>query len=218
MSVRMMHIGTYEGQVGKYVILPERQEDAAQIALRLSSAAEVAFNREFRTFTGEIHGTAVSVTSSGIGGPSVAIAAEELRQCGAQVIIRVTFDGEGLIIPNGAVAAEGVSRHYVPVEFPPVPDLQLVELLVSSAPCPSRTGVSVTVPHKCAPGRPMYKAYKERMEIYRKGGALITEYGDAALFSVGRCLGMRVASVHGKESVDCVLKALERLVDDEHTC
>ena len=38
----------------------------------------IAFNREFNTWSGLIEGERVLITSTGIGGPSAAIAVEEL--------------------------------------------------------------------------------------------------------------------------------------------
>ena len=48
----------------------------------------VADSREFVTYTGTLDGVKVSVTSTGIGGPSASIAMEELIQCGADTLDR----------------------------------------------------------------------------------------------------------------------------------
>ena len=114
--------------------MPERAE---RLAGYLEDAAEVAYFREYRTFTGFLDGVKVSVTSTGMGGPSMAIAAEELRECGAHTMIRVgtcestcsrVLKGE-LVLPNGAVRMEGVADHYAPREYPAVPDMDVLAAL-----------------------------------------------------------------------------------------
>ena len=83
------HIGLKQGDVGKYVILPGDPKRCAKIAELFEDAHLVADHREFTTYTGYLDGEKVSVTSTGIGGPSAAIAMEELVRCGAEVFIRV---------------------------------------------------------------------------------------------------------------------------------
>ena len=47
----------------------------------------IADNREYVTYTGYLDGVKVSVTSTGIGGPSASIAMEELVRCGADTLL-----------------------------------------------------------------------------------------------------------------------------------
>ena len=72
----------------------------------------------------------VSVTSTGMGCPSTAIALEELIKCGADTFIRVGTAGricdkaqdmalDG-VIATAAVRDEGTTLHYIPVEYPAV--------------------------------------------------------------------------------------------------
>ena len=82
MGKKMMHIGLEAGDVGRYVFLPGSPERTEKIAAYFDNPREIAYNREYRTFVGELDGTMVAVTSTGIGGPSAAIAVEELHQCG----------------------------------------------------------------------------------------------------------------------------------------
>ena len=111
------HIGLKQGDVGKYVILPGDPKRCAKIAALFDDARLVADHREFTTYTGYLDGEKVSVTSTGIGGPSAAIAMEELVRCGAEVFIRVGTCGGiqtdvksgDLVIATGAVRMEGTS-------------------------------------------------------------------------------------------------------------
>ena len=105
------HIQTNPEKVGKYVIMPGDPKRCRKIAKFLDNAELIADSREYVTYTGYLEGEMVSVTSTGIGGPSAAIAMEELHQCGADTFIRVgtcggmqlDVKGGDLIVANGAV-------------------------------------------------------------------------------------------------------------------
>ena len=86
---KMMHIGLSPNEIGRYVFLPGSPERTEKIAAHFEDPKEIAYNREYRTWTGTLLGVPVAVTSTGIGGPSTAIAVEELFQCGADTMMRV---------------------------------------------------------------------------------------------------------------------------------
>ena len=104
------------------------------------SCTAVSDNREYITYTGMLDGAKVSVTSTGIGGPSASIAIEELVRCGSDTFIRVgtcggmdtAVKGGDLVIATGAIRAEGTSRD-APIEFPAIADLDIINALVRSA-------------------------------------------------------------------------------------
>ena len=83
------HIGVKVGEVGKYVLLPGDPKRCAKIAAHFDDPVLIADNREYVTYTGTLDGVKVSVTSTGIGGPSASIAMEELVKCGADTFIRL---------------------------------------------------------------------------------------------------------------------------------
>jgi len=83
------HIGLAKGEVGEYVLVPGDPGRTPAIAKYLDDAREIAFSREYRTFTGSLLGVPVSTISSGMGGPSVAIAVEELSELGVHTFLRV---------------------------------------------------------------------------------------------------------------------------------
>ena len=64
------HIQCRKGDVGRYVILTGDPKRCAGIAAHFENAKLVADSREYVTYTGEVDGTLISVTSTGIGGPS----------------------------------------------------------------------------------------------------------------------------------------------------
>ena len=114
------HLQIRKGDVGRYVILPGDPKRCKKIAAYFENPVLVADSREFVTYTGTLDGVKVSVTSTGIGGPSASIAMEELIQCGADTFIRVgtcggmALDVEGgdIVVATGAIRAEGTSKEY----------------------------------------------------------------------------------------------------------
>lgn len=135
------HLNIKPGDVGKYVILPGDPKRCKKIAEHFDNAEFIADSREYVTYTGYLDGEKVSVTSTGIGGPSSAIAMEELVKCGADTFIRVgtcggmamDVKGGDVVIATGSIRAEGTSREYAPIEFPAVADIEVVNALMESA-------------------------------------------------------------------------------------
>ena len=138
---RKYHVGLVASEVGKYVLVPGDPFRTALIAKHLRDAEERAWSREFRTFTGQVDGTAVSTCSSGIGGPSMAIAVEELGELGVHTFLRVGTCGGAqpgirvgdLVIATGAVRSEGTPDVYVPREYPAIASHELVSACVAAA-------------------------------------------------------------------------------------
>ena len=135
------HIKVNEDMIGQYVIMPGDPKRCKAIAACLEDAELVADSREFVTYTGYLDGEKVSVTSTGIGGPSAAIAMQELVHAGAHTFIRVgtcggmqtEIVGGDVVIATGAVRMEGTSREYAPIEYPAVADIDVVNALRESA-------------------------------------------------------------------------------------
>lgn len=138
---KQFHINVEPGDVGEYVILPGDPKRCSAIARHLDNAELIADSREFVTYTGYLNGVKVSVTSTGIGGPSAAIAIEELVNCGAKTFIRVgtcggmdiDVKGGDLVIASGSIRMEGTTREYAPIEFPAVSDFDVTTALVEAS-------------------------------------------------------------------------------------
>ena len=137
------HLQTKKGDIGEYVILPGDPFRTDLIASFLDKPKLVAHNRELKTWTGYLDGVKVSVTSTGMGCPSAAIAVEELIKCGAKTLIRVGTAGrvskesknkkvDGVIC-IGAVRDEYTSAQYVPSQFPALADRHVVDAMVKAA-------------------------------------------------------------------------------------
>lgn len=207
---KMMHLAVTASQVGKYVFLPGSVERAALIAQYFDEPVKIAQNREFLTYTGKLEGVPVTVTSTGIGGPSAAIAVEELYECGAHTMMRIGSCAStspkvkigDVIIPNGAVRMEGTGDHYLPLEFPAVPDFFMLKALEEAAVklgYPYNVGITITKDSfytEVSPEtKPVYYELKEKWDSYRAGGATNTSMECSTLFLVAASLGIRMSSV-----------------------
>ncbi len=204
------HIGLRPGEVGRYVLLPGDPGRCALIASRFDDARLVAKNREYETWTGALDGVPVSVTSTGIGCPSAAIAVEELVKAGADTFIRVGTSGGmqpgmqtgELAIVSAAIRDEGTSTHYLPIEFPALADLDVVLALREAARrtgALARVGVSQSKDSFYAelePDRqPVAPQLREQWNAYIAGGAISSEMEAAAIFIVASILRVRAGGV-----------------------
>ena len=204
------HIAVREGDVGEYVILPGDPKRCQKIAQYFDNPKLIADNREFVTYTGYLNGVKVSVTSTGIGGPSASIAMEELVKAGAKTFIRVgtcggmdiNVKGGDVVIATGAIRMEGTSKEYAPIEFPAVANFDIVTELVNSA---KNLGFNYHAgiveckdsfygqhePHKM----PVNYELENKWNAWLKLGCLASEMESAALFVVASYLKVKVGSV-----------------------
>jgi uridine phosphorylase len=135
------HIKCRKGDVARYVLLPGDPARVKVIASLWDESHKVAENRQYITYTGKVSGVGISATSTGIGGPSAAIAVEELARCDADTFIRVGTCGGyqkdqrigDIAIATGAVRWEGTTRQYVPIEYPAFSTPEIVVALVEAA-------------------------------------------------------------------------------------
>lgn len=204
------HIDMKEGDVGKYVILPGDPKRCEKIAKHFDDARLVADHREFVTYTGYLDGVKVSVTSTGIGGPSASIAMEELANIGADTFIRVGTSGGmdvnvmggDLVIASGAIRMEGTGREYAPMEFPAVANYQVLNALVkASQNLEKKYHVGVVQCKDAYYGqhepetKPVSYDLMNKWEAWLRLGALASEMESAALFIVGAYRRVRVGAV-----------------------
>lgn len=207
---RAYHLGLAAGEVAPLVLLPGDPFRTQRIAAQLEDAREVAFSREFRTFTGRAGGRPVSTVSSGIGGASVAIAVEELAPLGVRTIIRVGTGGAlqpgiavgDLVIATGAVRSEGTPDSYVPRAFPAIADREVVAALeeaARAAGAPHHTGVVRSVDGlypEIAPGAmPLRESLEEELRTWKRAGVLGSDMESATLFIVSHLRGVRAGTV-----------------------
>lgn len=203
------HIRVKPGEVARYVLLPGDPARAELIAKRFDEAKEIAFNREFRTFTGKAGGTQISVTSTGIGCPSAAIAVEELSKCGADTFIRVGTAGAvnpkvkvgELVIANAAVREEGTSPQYVPLSYPAVANLEVTNALIEAVrrlKVKHHVGLSVSKDsfYSEAPERaPLAGESAQRWKIWQRARVLATEMECSTIYTLCGINGWRGGGV-----------------------
>ena len=208
-SGKQYHTGVGPRDIGKYVIMPGDPKRCAKIAEHLDGAKLVADVREFVTYTGMLEGKKVSVTSTGIGGPSASIAIDELSKCGAHTFIRIgtcggmqeNVLGGDVVIATGAVRMEGTSREFAPIEYPAVPDLNVVNALVDSArEMGIQHHVGVVQCKESFFGQhepeimPVSYELENKWQAWIRMGCLASEMESAALFIAGSFLRVRVGS------------------------
>ena len=203
------HIGLRKGDVGKYVILPGDPKRCEKIARHFDDAKLIADSREYVTYTGYLDGVKVSVTSTGIGGPSASIALEELVRVGADTFLRVgtcggmqtDIMGGDLVIATGAIRMEGTSKEYAPIEFPAVANLEITNALVQAAKDLNKKYHVGIVQCKDAfygqhepETKPVDYELVNKWNAWVRLGCKASEMESAALFVVGDYLRVRVGS------------------------
>ena len=235
---KLYHIHCKPGDVGRYVLLPGDPFRTDLIASYFDDAKLVAHNREHKTWTGTLNGVKVSVTSTGMGCPSAAIAVEELIKCGADTFIRVgtagrvcdkaydeTLDG---VINTAAVRDEGTTIHYIPLEYPAVADRHVVDALARAA---KKLGYNfaegITQSKDSFYGQhepeamPAEGRLKERWEAWRRGNVMSSEMESAAIFVISSIRGCRASSIMAytdmRKTVEVACEALRMLIEQDRS-
>ena len=206
---RQYHLQCAPGDVGGYVLLPGDPARCELIARRFENARLVAANREFTTWTGTLDGVPVSATSTGIGGPSTAIAVEELCNLGAHTLIRVGTCGGmqphvrwgQLVLAQAAARDEGTTYQYVPPGYPAVAHADVLDALRAAA--SGRVGahhVGIVQSKdsfygEMEPDRmPVAAELRQRWEGWIRAGVLASEMECASLFVVAAVRGARAGA------------------------
>ena len=207
---RKYHVGLAAGEVGAYVLIPGDPFRTALIATHLEGAEERAFSREYRTFTGRLGGTAVSACSSGIGGPSAAIAVEELSELGVHTFLRVGTCGGAqpgihlgdLVIATGAVRTEGTPDGYVPREYPAIADRELVACCIEAcraAGARHHLGIIRSVDalySDLLPDRlPRAEQLKAELRMWERAGVVANDMESATIMVVASLRRLRAATL-----------------------
>lgn len=212
---RQFHIKTKPGEVGRYVILAGDPGRIPKIAEHFENAVQISYNREYNVYTGYLNGEMITACSTGIGGPSAAIAVEELVKCGADTFIRVgtsggidlKVSGGDLIIASAAVRGDGTSAEYLPDGYPAAADFEVVHALKRAAELTSenedgkRYHIGVVQSKDSFYGEvepdasPMGNMLKIRWEQYIKCGCLTSEMECATIFAVGIAKRARCSAV-----------------------
>ena len=206
---KQFHIHCVPGDVGRYCILPGDPGRVPAIAALFDDAHQVAYNREFNVWTGTLLGEKVTACSTGIGGPSAAIAMEELHKCGADTFIRtgtcggidLNVQSGDIVVATGAIRFEHTSREYAPIEYPAVANFDVTCALVQAAKNLGKSLKTGVVQCKDAfygqhsPAKmPVSYELLNKWEAWKKMGCLASEMESAALFIVAGKLRVRAGA------------------------
>jgi uridine phosphorylase len=207
---KLYHIDFDDAHGAAYAILPGDPGRVEKIASYLENPRFYHQNREYTAWLGGLEGKPVLVMSTGMGGPSTAIAVEELFKTGVKNFIRIgtcggmalPVTGGDLVIATGAIRMEGTTREYVPIEFPAVANLDITNALVKAAKKLGAQWHAGIVQCKDSfygqhnPDRmPAGYDLKAKWEAWIKAGCLASEMESAALYIVSQILGARAGCV-----------------------
>ena len=206
---KLYHLNCEKGDVGRYVILPGDPGRCEAIAKLFDNPVHIGMNREYNIWTGTLLGEKVSVCSTGIGGPSAAIAMEELVQIGADTFIRVGTCGGihldvkpgDIVVATGAIRYEHTSMEYAPIEYPAVPDFDVTTAIKAASEelgyC-THTGVvqckdSFYGQHSPEKS-PVYYELLQKWERCKRLVVKASEMESSALFVIADALNVRCGS------------------------
>ncbi len=209
-ETNLYHLNIDKNFRAGYAIVPGDPGRVDKIAAFLDEAVFLANNREFRSFAGKLCGETVIVCSTGIGGPSAAIALEELSMLGVHTAVRIGTCGGisqkvqrgDLIAATAAVRMDGCSKEYAPIEYPAVSDFGVCSAIVRSADALGyriHTGViqskdSFYGQHS-PESMPTSAELLNKWEAWKRLGVLASEMEASTLFTVGAVRGIRTGCV-----------------------
>lgn len=213
----VFHLGLTRHQLqgATVAIMPGDPGRVPKIASLLDNPIVLASNREFHSYLGFSGDTPIVVCSTGIGGPSTSIAAEELGQLGVRTFLRVgttgaiqpDIDVADVIVTTGSVRMDGASLHFAPLEYPAVADFDCTTALVESArDLGYRSHVGITAASDTFyPGQERYDTVSGYVRRALQGSAdewaalhvLNYEMESATLFTMCSANGWRAGMVTG---------------------
>ena len=206
---KLYHLNCVKGDVGRYVLLPGDPGRCEAIAKLFDNPVHIGMNREYNIWTGTLLGEKVSVCSTGIGGPSAAIAMEELVQIGADTFIRVGTCGGihldvkpgDVVVATGSIRFEHTSMEYAPIEYPAVANFDVTTALKAASEelgyC-THTGVvqckDAFYGQHSPEKSPVYYELLQKWESWKRLGVKASEMESSALFVIADALNVRCGS------------------------
>lgn len=195
-----IHLHGNDGDVAPVVILPGDPGRTERIAERLEDVVCYTRYRGLLGFTGRYNGARISVQTTGMGGPSTAIVAEELIQLGATTLIRAGTAGAlgeqvqpgDLLVATASIPLDGTTvgllggRAYAPAaDFAVV---RALEAATARAGGRRHIGLALTDDVFYHPSDAYYTPWVEF-------GALAVEMEASALFTVAAQRGVRAGAL-----------------------
>ena len=203
------HIQANSQDISRYCFTPGDHVRARKIASHFENARLVADSRGYLVFSGNYQGVFVTVCATGMGGPTVAIALEELAHMGADTFIRVGSCGAAqpdlgpgdVIISTGAVRLGGTGNAYLPLYYPAVPTFEVTRAMVEAS---AELGVPVHL-GLGASGDAFYAPQEGREEM-AKAHVLSIEMESDTLFVVGQYRGWRTGALFACDGTQTEMK------------
>lgn len=206
------HIRCDKKEIARYVFCPGDHDRAKKISEHFENPRLVSDSRGYMVYSGIYQGVFMTACSTGMGGPTVAIALEELAHMGADTFIRVGSCGVfqkgqkpgDVIISCGSVRAGGTGNGYLPMTFPAVPNFKILQELVSSAAdlkLPVTVGVGVAHDLFYSP-----QSNNERGDIYLRTGMVSIEMESDTLFLAGMYRGWRTGAIYASDGTPDQIK------------
>lgn len=213
----VFHLGLRKADLAgaTVAIVPGDPGRSQRIAEQMDNPTPLASTREYNSWRGEVGGKPVIVCSTGIGGPSVSIAVEELAQLGIRTFLRIGTTGAiqphinvgDILITTGAVRLDGASQHFAPLAYPAVADYDCLHTLVECAKGAKATYyVGITAASDTFyPGQERYDTYSGKvlrslqgsMQEWRDLHVMNFEMESATLFTMCSTLGLRAGMAAG---------------------
>ncbi|HQO09290.1 MAG TPA: uridine phosphorylase [Clostridiales bacterium] len=178
-----------------------------------TNAVFLASNREYTSYLTQADGINILVCSTGIGGPSLSIAVEELASLGIKNFIRIGTTGAiqpyikipSLIVTTGAVRLDGASKHYAPIEYPAVADFDITAALIEGAiksEIPYYKGITASS-DTFYPGQERYDTFSKyvirdfqgSLAEWQKLNVLNFEMESATLFTIANAFGLKAGCI-----------------------
>lgn len=200
MMTRMPHIQLGDEINTRMAILPGDPKRVERIAKHFDTADDYGMSREYRSIAGTYKGRRILAMSTGMGGPSAAIAVEELAKLGVSWIVRIGSSGSlkedvqvgDLVIVTGAIRDDGTSRGYIDTSYPAVADFTLLAKLKENA-------EKLNFPHHMGICRSHDTMYGDRNpELYRKWAAtpaMASDMETATVLTIASLRGVHAASI-----------------------
>ena len=228
----VFHLGLTKAMLdgASLAIVPGDPARVKRIAELMEGATFLASHREYTSYLAYIDGKAVVICSTGIGGPSVSIAVEELAQLGVNTFLRVGTTGAiqpqvnvgDVIVTQAAVRLDGASSHFAPMEFPAVADFTCTTAMVTAcrdAGVEPHVGITASS-DTFYPGQERYdtvsgrvtRRFKGSMQEWQDLGVLNYEMESATLFTMCASQGWRAACVAG-----VIVNRTQQEIPDEAT-
>lgn len=214
----VFHLGLTKAMLdgATIAIVPGAPERVERIARLLDRPKFLCSTREYTSWIGYIEDTAVIVCSTGIGGPSVSIAVEELAQLGIRTFLRVGTTGAiqphinvgDLLVTTGAVRLDGASQHFAPLCYPAVADFDctaaLYKVAKEQSDCSAHIGITASSDtfypgqerYDTYTGR-VYKDYQGNLKMWQELNVMNFEMESATLFTMCSAMGLRAGMLSG---------------------